>query len=337
MKFSLVALFCLLSISSYAQINTDNIYKTWVVSKVTYKDGSPLADDNPLKYAYIKYGFGYPDKFSPSITFSEKGTERTFEIKKGLLQLKSSEGFVINTQKIEELDDKLIVLQAGYGGFDDPSSLLFTYIPENVYQENIKLNYSNIQSIYGHDTTYVECPKIYASYKGDSFVSYMYKGISDHINMHNRTEHLFATFIVSKNGVADSLELIQGIDPEFDKRFIKVFNQAKYDWKPAVLNGKYVNVLMKVDLRYSTTETMMPAYFAGQKGLEAYNNKNYKVAEYYYGKALETEPSDKEYLYRRGMCKLLLGNKAGACEDWNKAKSLGSSGTIDAVLDKFCN
>jgi hypothetical protein len=36
------------------------------------------------------------------------------------------------------------------------------------------------------------------------------------------------------------------------------------------------------------------------------------------------------------MCKMLLGNKNGACEDWNKAKTLGSNTTIDAVLEKFC-
>jgi hypothetical protein len=41
-------------------------------------------------------------------------------------------------------------------------------------------------------------------------------------------------------------------------------------------------------------------------------------------------------LYRRGMCKLLLGNKAGACEDWNKVKSLGGTPQVDALLEKYC-
>ena len=335
MKFLIIP-FCLCFISSYAQINTDKLYGNWVVSTVTYKDGTPLGDDNPLKYSYLKYRFQYPDKLNVSTAFYERGEDRSFEIKKNFIELKSPEGFVINKLLVKELNSRLILLQAGYGGFDDPSSLLFTCVSEEEYQKNILLNSNDIQSIYGRDTTFVECPKIYASYKGSSFQRYIYNGIADRISMDHKVGHLFATFIVSKKGLADSLRIIEGIAPDFDKRFVKVFSQAKNDWTPGILNGKYVNVLMKVDLRYSTSETEIPAYLTGQKALVAYNDKNYSLAEYYYDKALTANPTDKEFLFRRGMCKLFLGNKEGACEDWYKAKSLGSTVAIDAIIEKFC-
>jgi len=337
MKYILAVLLNIQFYSLYAQFNQDNLYKTWVLNKIGYKNGSSLPDDNALKFTYMKYTFGYPDKLNFSLAYFETGTQRSFELKAAYLQLKSPEGTVINTVKIEALDnDNLILLQPGRDGFNDPGSLLLSFVPENIYQRSIILKPKDIWSVYHGDTTYVESPKIYASYIGDSFMSYLYKGISDHISMDGKAGHFVATFIVSKTGVADSLELLENIDAAFDKRFVKVFNQAKRDWKPAVLNGKYVNVLMKVDLRYSTSATTLPAYFAGQKALEAYNDRNYKVAEYFYEQAVESEPADKEYLYRLGMCKMLLGNISGACEDWNKAKALGSNTTIDAVMEKFC-
>jgi tetratricopeptide (TPR) repeat protein len=336
MKYLLIFSLAICNCPLHAQINTVNLYKTWVLSKITYKDGSALPDENPLKYTYLKYTFESPDKFRLSLSFSEKGAERSFEIQNGYLQLKSTEGTVINTQKIEELSDKLVLLQAGNEGFDDPASLIYSFIPENVYRGSIKIKSGDIQSVFNGDTTYFESPKIYAAYKGESFQQFIYHGIADHINMHGRAAHFVATFVVSKKGIPDSVKFIENIDAEFDKRFIKVFNQAKKDWEPAVLNGKSVDVLMKVDLRYSTSETVIPAYFAAQKGLAAYNNRNYDIAEYYYDEALKSDPKDKEYLFRRGMCKMLLGNKTGACEDWNTAKALGSNSTIDSVLEKYC-
>lgn len=320
----------------HAQVNSDNIYKTWVVNKMTYKDGSSLPDDNALKFSYIKYTFGYPDKFRFSVAYYEKGAERSFEIKNGYLALKSPEGTTINTLKIEKAGDKLVLMQSGREGFDDPTSILFYLVPENVYQDSIQLKPNDIQSVIKGDTIYRQSPKIYASYNGDSFQRVMYNGMSENLSMDGRHAHFVASFIVTKKGVADSLKILESVDDKFDKRFIKVFNRAKMDWKPGVLNGKYVSVQMKVDLRYSTSETTLPAYFSSRKAIEAYNNKQYDIAEYYYNKALESEPADMELRYKRGMCKMLLGNMGGACEDWNEAKLLGGNSTIDAVLEKFC-
>ncbi len=130
MKYLLIFSLAIWNYPLHAQINTVNLYKTWVLSKITYKDGSALPDENPLKYTYLKYTFESPDKFRLSLSFSEKGAERSFEVENGFLQLKSTEGTVINTQKIEELSDTLVLLQAGKGGLNDPASLLYKLFPK---------------------------------------------------------------------------------------------------------------------------------------------------------------------------------------------------------------
>jgi len=134
------------------------------------------------------------------------------------------------------------------------------------------------------------------------------------------------------------VKILEGIDDEFNKRFIKVFNRSRKDWKSATLNEKLVSVQMTVELLYSTSAATIPSYFATQKANEAYGNKDYEVAIYYYDKALQAKPTDKENLYRRGMCKFQLGNKDAACEDWNKAKAigLGNNIAIDAMIEKYC-
>lgn len=46
-------------------------------------------------------------------------------------------------------------------------------------------------------------------------------------------------------------------------------------------------------------------------------------------------PNDKSLLAIRGICKYQLGDKAGACRDWNRIKTLVGMGG-DAYLDNFC-
>jgi tetratricopeptide (TPR) repeat protein len=244
----------------------------------------------------------------------------------------------MNTYRIESLKDTLILTQRGPKGFDDPDALTFYFVPEPIYQDGLMLHSDDIFSIRLQDTIYKQCQKIYAKYNGPSFQHYIYEGIKDQISMDGRAGHFAATFIVSEKGIADSVKILEGVDDEFNKRFIKVFNRSRKDWRPATLNGKSVSVQMMVELRYSTSATTIPSFFATQKANEAYQNKDYEVAIYFYDKSLQTTPTDKENLYRRGMCKFQLGNKDAACEDWNKAKAIGMGNNIaiDAVLEKYC-
>jgi tetratricopeptide (TPR) repeat protein len=335
MRYVIAFFSIFISFASFAQHNK-KLYNTWVKDKITYLDGSLLPEDNLLKDVYLKYTFSYPDKINLSLSYQDRGAERSFVINDEYLLIKTPEGGLMNTLKIQEIKDTLILIQGGASGFDDPMALKYYFVPEHIYQQSIPLKVDDIHSIIGNDTTYKESPKIYARYDGTSFLTDIYSGIREKINMTGKTIHFMAIYTVFKSGVADSLKIIQGIDEQFDKRFVKIFNQLKKDWKPAIYNNRAVNVQMRIDLQYSTSQIVLPSYLAGQKGNDAYNAKEYDVALYYYEQALKSNPLDQDVLYKSGMCKMLLGNRSGACEDWNKAKLLSGNAPIDKVLEKYC-
>ncbi len=335
MKYIYLLLLSFTTIVATAQIKNGRLQGSWVVSKVTNRDGGPLTDDNPAKYTYLKYTFSSPNKLNLTIAYYETGNEALFEIKKNYLLVESMQRGLMNSYRIEAAQDTLVLLQKGFGGFDDPTCLKYYFVPEIAYQQSLPLKPDDIYSVKGSDTTYKSSPKIYPTYKGISFQSYVYAEIHNQISMDGRKGHFVASFIVSKTGVADSLKIYEGIDDEFNTRFVEVFTQARKQWKPALLNSKPVAVQKIIELRYSTMETA-PSIFITQKASAAYNNKDYQTALYYYDQSIISVPSDKENIYRRGLCRMQLGNMSGACQDWNTAKALGSAGAVDALLEKYC-
>jgi len=92
---------------------------------------------------------------------------------------------------------------------------------------------------------------------------------------------------------------------------------------------------MLVELRYGVGDIAIPASFNSRYATAAYNAKAYDVALYYFDLALAGLPFDRDNLFKRGICKLKLGNIAGACEDWKKVKELGGD-QADEVLAKYC-
>jgi len=336
MKAICIIALTLLTGGASAQNFSKNIFNIWVTAQVTYPNGASLPDANPLKYLYIKYKFSQPDRLNIATAYFENGSDRLFEINGNSLVIKSPEGGYINSYRIESLKDTLVLLQAGPNGFDDDDALKFYFVPETKFQNYLPLGPDDIVSIKGQDTIYKQSRKIYATYKGRSFQQAIYDGIRTRTSMDGRAGNLTATFVVSKTGLIDSVRILEGIDTKFDNLFIKIFNQQRRNWKAAMLQGNPVSVQMSVNLGYSTSATAIPAVLAEQKAIEAYNRSDYELAMYYYDKALANAPNDKDNLYKRGLCKLMLGNKDGACADWNKVKSLGSTPSVDELLQKYC-
>ncbi|MDD4576501.1 MAG: tetratricopeptide repeat protein [Bacteroidales bacterium] len=54
-----------------------------------------------------------------------------------------------------------------------------------------------------------------------------------------------------------------------------------------------------------------------------------------YNLALEIQPNYAEVFHLRGLAKYELGDKTGACEDWEKANTIGYSGVIDLIIE-YC-
>jgi tetratricopeptide (TPR) repeat protein len=336
MKSLSIFFLCVITLNVSAQLKTNKLYGTWVKTKVTYVDGTDLPDNSILKFSYLKYIFSYPNDVSASAAYFEIGQQNQFQLNGNILNIITPQGGLMNSFKAELFKDTLMLVEEGKDGFKDPSALKFYFIPEYIYQNSIPLTPSDIHSIIANDTIYKESPKIYARYKGERFQSVIYTGIAESINMHNRNAHFVASFVVSKNGNADSVKIIEGIDEVFDRQFIKVFNRERKRWKPALLNGKSVSVMMLIDLGYLTSERAIPNYFLSNEANQAYNQKDYAKALYYFDQALAKYPSDKDNLLKRGICRMMLGNKEGACEDWARIKSLGGSESAEIMLKKYC-
>lgn len=243
---------------------------------------------------------------------------------------------MINTMKImESTADKLVLVSsAANGSLEDPWALKYTLYSEQLIQKNLPLSPDDIFSIKERDTIYKSGQKIYAQFQGPSFQSYIYQKLSKK-KKDVKSGQLLSTFIIDANGHPDSLKIIQGINPEFDAEYTKAFNSSRNMWQPAHYNSNTVKVRMNQEIKYLTSEQTLPSYFNSQKANAAYTNKEYEVALYYYDKALEVKPDEVENLYRRGICKQLLGNLKGACADWTKIQLMGNK-TANELLLKYC-
>lgn len=338
MKYLITAILLFSVLQLQAQIDRHQIYGSWVKVKLTDKDGGELPETNQQKYSYAKYTFKSPDILKISTVYYLNGGDLSFELNSGsYISVKLPSGSIINQFKIESLKDTLILLQRGREGFDDPEAIKYYFVRESDYQKSINLTSEDVYSINGRDTVYRQNPKTYPVFKEGAFQSYVTKGISEDDIGHKIVGHYMAYFTVYSNGLADSLKVIESLEPEVDKRVLKAFNRSKKNWIPATLNGKPVAVRTYIELRYLTSAMVLPAYDNFTKAREAYNAKDFELALYYLDKALDTNPSDRECLYMRGVCKLVLGNKQAARADWLAAVKLGNAPEAEAMLKKYAN
>lgn len=335
MKFYFTFLILFACLTSAAQLNT-KLYGNWIKTKVTYKDGQELTDDNILKYDYLKYSFSKPNKASIALSFDSGNDNLTYEVSSDVLLIKNAMGFEMNEFFIEKLtNDELVLIQRSNTGFDSPDCLRYYYITENAYQRSIPLTANDIVSAKGKDTVYKASVKIYATYKGETrFHDIVSKAVAGLHDARPLNHHFLATFIVSKAGIADSLHIVEGINPQYDKLYIKTFNKLKNNWLPATYNGKAVDVQMFDETKFIASEKYPVFDKFSKLGDEAMSKEEYDVAIFYFAKALDAYAAGEVY-YKRALCHSVLGNKDKACEDVQKAKDNGYSAAA-GLMAKIC-
>jgi hypothetical protein len=149
-------------------------------------------------------------------------------------------------------------------------------------------------------------------------------------------------FIVTPGGEVTDLAVVNSVSGEIDNEVIRVLNTTNGLWKPSLLNGTPVEREREVSITF-TTDVTNPSdrflrlarkeYVAGNR--KFFVRENYKSALYFYDRAVCFVPNDKSALLARGMCKYRLGDKKGACNDWNRVRTLGGVES-DSFLDSFC-
>jgi hypothetical protein len=151
-------------------------------------------------------------------------------------------------------------------------------------------------------------------------------------------------FVVTPKGEIADIEVINSVSPGIDAEVIRVLKTTSGMWRPSHENGNPVLSTKEVSIAFSTDEDgINPSgrflwkakqeFVAGNK--KFFVKKNNKSALYFFDRALCYMPFDKSILLTRGMCKYQLGDKAGACKDWNRIKTLGGM-EGDSYLNSFC-
>ena len=149
-------------------------------------------------------------------------------------------------------------------------------------------------------------------------------------------------FVVTQKGEITNLAVINSVSKEIDDEVFRVLNTTSGKWRPSMENGIPVAREKEVSISFSTDRTnpadrflriAKQSFVAGNK--KFYVKENYRSALYFYDKAVCYMPKDKSALLIRGMCKYQLGDKKGACTDWNRIKTLGGMES-DSFLNSFC-
>lgn len=318
--------------------NAQDIFGDWIKTKVTYFDNTELTNNNVLKFQYLRYTFVKNDKLFMSFAFDSKGNLFNFERKDRIVDIKNSHGYVNNSFMINKLsNDELILIQKGKTGFTDNDCLKYYFIREKDYQNKLPIKSSDILLINKNDTVYKATEKLCAKFLGDkSFFDFCYDNIPEKVVVMATNNLFFATFIVRKNGLIDSIQVLENINKEFETQFLRALKKSNRLWLAGELNGNKVDVQMKIKFRFISSDKFLPKYEYSLKGKTALNNSDFTRALAYFDLALEKVPSDYESLYYKAICEMSLGNKKAACEDLEKLKNFEKI-QVDELIEKNCN
>jgi len=318
------------------QANAQHIFGNWIKTKVTYFDDTELPNNNAVKFQYLRYTFEN-NKLFISFAFDDKGTLYNFDTKNQIVTIKNSYGYIVNSFMINQLsNNELIIVQKGKNGFTDNDCLKYYFIREQDYQNQLPIKSSDILLITKNDTVYKATEKIHAVFSGDkSFHDFCSENIPE-VDIIMSTNNLFlATFTVRSNGLIDSIQVLESINKKFEKQFRKALEKSKRLWLVGELNGKKVDVQMKILFRFISSDKFLPKYDYSQEGKTAMSNSYFTKALAYFDLALEKVPSDYESLYYKAICEINLGNKNAACEDLEKVKTFGKM-QVEELIEKNC-
>jgi tetratricopeptide (TPR) repeat protein len=137
----------------------------------------------------------------------------------------------------------------------------------------------------------------------------------------------------------------------FQSHLLEILEESP-DWTPGKYTGEaipvrmimhiYVNSGANTGTKEVKINNLSSTAFKKKKNDYYYNNAeslseegNFSESIENFTLALQYNPGDIAALYKRGIVKYKTKDETGACEDWNKIKSLGKS-DADELLNKYC-
>jgi len=146
-------------------------------------------------------------------------------------------------------------------------------------------------------------------------------------------------FTVQPDGTLSDFVVINSVSDAIDDEVIRVLKTTSGLWKPGCNNKEAVAMDKEFAVTFKIAESpelkaQATHYFVkGNKQLLI--NRNPKRATRHFDRGIVLLPNEKCLLLARGMSRYEMGDKEGACRDWNRIKALGGFES-DALLDNYC-
>jgi hypothetical protein len=146
-------------------------------------------------------------------------------------------------------------------------------------------------------------------------------------------------FTVQPDGTLSNFVVINSVSSAMDDEVIRVLKTTDHLWKPGYNNKEAVAMDKELSVTFKIAElpdlqTQVKRHFVkGTKQLLI--KQNPKRAIRHFNRGIVLLPNEKCLLLARGLGRYEIGDKDGACRDWNRIKALGGFESDD-LLDNYC-
>jgi hypothetical protein len=146
-------------------------------------------------------------------------------------------------------------------------------------------------------------------------------------------------FTVQTDGTLSDFVVINSVSSEMDDEVIRALKTTDGMWKPGCNNREAVSMEKEIVVAFKLAESsdlqaQATHYFVkGNKQLLLKRNPQRAIR--HFDRGIVLLPNEKCLLLARGLSLYEVGDKEGACRDWNRIKALGGFES-DELLDNYC-
>lgn len=146
-------------------------------------------------------------------------------------------------------------------------------------------------------------------------------------------------FTVNPDGSLTNFTVVNSVSPSIDEEVIDALKTTDGMWKPGYNNENVVPMEKEFSMVFKiigTNDLITRATEQFKRGnkLLLIKEKPQRALQHF-DQGLVYVPESKPLLFLRGLTRYELGDKDGACQDWNRVKSLGGI-EADGWLDNYC-
>ncbi|MBV5312492.1 MAG: energy transducer TonB [Prolixibacteraceae bacterium] len=174
-----------------------------------------------------------------------------------------------------------------------------------------------------------------------SIESYLVKYIQSKVTSLDLTNEgtVVMQFIVNPSGNLSDFRVINSVSPTIDNEVKKALLTTNGMWLPGLNNDEQVAMEKEISIAFRLENSQgfgkRASWYYKQGGKMLYVRENPEKALKRFDKGIALRPNEKCLLLGRGLAKFEIGDKDGACKDWNRIKSLGGFES-DSFLNNFC-